>query len=40
MCDVCLKVAGFEPTNIIDGVIIGTYEITPKILTNAPVITY
>lgn len=39
MCDVCLKVAGFEPTDIIDGVIIWTDEITPKILTNATVIT-
>ena len=40
VCGVCLKVAGFEPTDIIDGAIIGTDEITPKILTNATVITY
>ena len=40
VCGVCLGVAGFEPTDIIDGAIIGTTEITPKILTNATVITY
>jgi len=40
VCGVCLKIAGFEPTDIIDGAIIGTDEITPKILTNATVITY
>jgi predicted peroxiredoxin len=40
VCGVCLKIAGFQPTDIIDGAIIGTDEITPKILTNATVITY
>jgi len=40
VCGVCLGVAGFEPTDMIDGAIIGTAEITPKILTNATVITY
>jgi predicted peroxiredoxin len=40
VCGVCLGVAGFAPTDIIDGAIIGTAEITPKILTNATVITY
>ena len=40
VCGVCLEVAGFEPTDIIDGAIIGTSEITPKLLTNATVITY
>jgi hypothetical protein len=40
VCVVCLEVAGFEPTDIIDGAIIGTAKITPKILTNATVITY
>jgi predicted peroxiredoxin len=40
ICGVCLEVAGFEPTDIIDGAIIGTAEITPNILTNATVITY
>jgi predicted peroxiredoxin len=40
VCGVCLEVAGFEPTDIIDGAIIGTAEITPKVLTNATVITY
>jgi predicted peroxiredoxin len=40
VCGVCLEVAGFEPTDVIDGAIIGTAEITPKILTNATVVTY
>jgi hypothetical protein len=40
VCGVCLEVAGFEPTDMIDGAIIGTAEITSKILTNATVITY
>ena len=40
VCGVCLEVAGFEPNEIIDGAVIGTAEITPKILTNATVITY
>jgi hypothetical protein len=40
VCGVCLEVAGFEPNEIIDGVIIGTDELTPKMLTNAIVITY
>jgi predicted peroxiredoxin len=40
VCGVCLGVAGFENTDVIDGAIIGTAEITPKILTNATVITY
>src|SRR5262245_18716851 len=34
VCGVCLGVAGFEPSDIIDGAIIGTDEITPKIFTN------
>lgn len=40
VCGVCLRVAGFEPNEIIDGAIIGTDEITSKIFTNAPVVTY
>jgi predicted peroxiredoxin len=40
VCGVCLGIAGFEPTDMINGAIIGTSEITPKILTNATVITY
>ena len=40
VCGVCLEVARFEPTDVIDGAIIGTAEITPKVLTNATVITY
>jgi predicted peroxiredoxin len=40
VCGVCLRVAGFEPNEIIDGAIIGTDEITSKIFTNATVVTY
>jgi predicted peroxiredoxin len=40
VCGVCLEVAGFEPNEIIDGAIIGTDEITPKLFTNATVVTY
>ena len=40
VCGICLRVAGFEPNEIIDGAIIGTDEITPKLLTNATVVTY
>ena len=40
VCGVCLEVAGFEPTDIIDGAIVGTAEITPKLFTNATVVTY
>src|SRR6187551_483288 len=40
VCSVCLRVAGFQPNEIIDGAIIGTDEITPKLFTNATVVTY
>ncbi|MGZ5471598.1 MAG: DsrE family protein [Nitrososphaeraceae archaeon] len=40
VCGVCLRVAGFEPNEIMDGAIIGNDEITPKIFTNATVVTY
>jgi len=40
VCGVCLEVAGFEPNDIIDGAIMGTAEITPKLFTNATVVTY
>ena len=40
VCSVCLKVAGFQPNEIIDGAIIGNDEITSKIFTNATVVTY
>ncbi len=30
VCGICLEIAGFESTDIIDGTIIGTAEITPK----------
>jgi predicted peroxiredoxin len=40
VCGVCLRVAGFQPNEIMDGAIIGNDEITSKIFTNAPVVTY
>ena len=40
VCGVCLGIAGFGPTDVIVGAIIGTAEITPKILTNATVVIY
>ena len=40
VCGVCLRVAGFQPNEIFDGAIIGNDEITSKIFTNAPVVTY
>jgi len=40
VCGICLRVAGFEPNEIIDGAIIGNDEITPKLFTNATVVTY
>ena len=40
MCGVCLRVAGFQPNEIIDGAIIENYEITSKIFPNATVVTY
>ena len=33
-------VAGFQPNEIFDGAIIGNDEITPKLFTNATVVTY
>ena len=40
VCSVCLRIAGFQPNEIIDGAIIGNDEITSKIFTNATVVTY
>ena len=40
VCGICLRVAGFEPNEIIDGAIIGTDKITSRIFTNATVVTY
>ena len=40
VCSVCLRVAGFQPNEIIDGAIIGNDVITSKIFTNAKVVTY
>ena len=40
VCSVCLRVAGFQPNEIIDGAIIGNDEITSKIFANSTVVTY
>ena len=40
ICGVCLKVAGFEPSDIIDGAIIGNDKISANLFTNATVVTY
>jgi predicted peroxiredoxin len=40
VCGICLRVAGFEPNEIIEGAIIGTDKITSRIFTNATVVTY
>jgi hypothetical protein len=40
VCSVCLRIARFQPNEIIDGAIIGNDEITSKIFTNATVVTY
>lgn len=40
ICGVCLKVAGFEPNDIIDGAIIGNDKISANLFTNATVVTY
>ena len=40
VCGVCLRVAGFQPNEILDGAIIGNDEIRSKIFTNAPIVTY
>ena len=40
VCSVCLRVAGFQPNEIIDVAIIGNDVITSKIFTNATVVTY
>ena len=40
ICKICLEVAGYDTTGTINGTIIGTPEITSKLLTNATVIDY
>ncbi|HEX2409045.1 MAG TPA: DsrE family protein [Nitrososphaeraceae archaeon] len=40
VCGICLRVAGFETNEILDGAIIGNHKITPKLFTNATVVTY
>jgi intracellular sulfur oxidation DsrE/DsrF family protein len=40
VCEICLKIAGYEKDNLIDGAILGTPEVSSRILTNAPVVDY
>jgi predicted peroxiredoxin len=40
ICKECLEIAGYDTINTINGTIIGTPEITSKLLTNATVIDY
>jgi hypothetical protein len=40
VCGVCLRIAGYDVIDTINGTIIGTPEITSKVLTNATVIDY
>jgi predicted peroxiredoxin len=40
VCGVCLRIAGYDAIDTINGTIIGTPEITSKVLTNATVIDY
>jgi predicted peroxiredoxin len=40
ICEVCLRIAGYNYTDIIDGAIIGKSEIISSLLTNATVIDY
>jgi predicted peroxiredoxin len=40
ICEVCLRIAGYNNTNILDGAIIGKPEILSKLLSNATVIDY
>jgi predicted peroxiredoxin len=40
ICEVCLRIAGYDAIDIINGTTIGTPEITSKVLTNATVIDY
>jgi predicted peroxiredoxin len=40
ICEVCLRIAGYNNTNIIDGAIIGKPEILSKLLSDATVIDY
>ncbi len=40
ICEVCLKIAGYNNSDIIDGAIIGKPEILSTLLTNATVIDY
>lgn len=40
ICEVCLKIAGYNNRDIIDGALIGNPEIMSKLLSNATVIDY
>ena len=40
VCNVCLKIAGYDKDDLIEGAILGTPEISSRILTNATVVDY
>ena len=40
VCEICLEIAGYEKDDLIEGAILGTPEVSSKILTNATVVDY
>jgi predicted peroxiredoxin len=40
VCEICLEIAGYEKDDLIDGAILGTPEVSSRILTNATVVDY
>jgi hypothetical protein len=40
ICEVCLRIAGYSNSDIIDGAVVGRPEIISNLLTNATVIDY
>ncbi|MFY9964422.1 MAG: DsrE family protein [Nitrososphaeraceae archaeon] len=40
VCEICLEIAGYEKDDLIDGTILGTPEVSSRILTNATVVDY
>lgn len=40
VCEICLEIAGYKKDDLIDGTILGTPEVSSRILTNATVVDY
>lgn len=40
VCEICLEIAGYEKDDLINGAILGTPELSSRILTNATVVDY